>query len=135
LSASPKEPLAVQLDRASDRLASATVIAKAIVDARQKERTMSVLDKLDLVVTRREEFNTSLVKRADDVLERYRVADEKADRAFGKHHLRLDAEEEKLTDTEAAIDRMSNAEKNSQGLGLSSEKPNGTGGKADPHQD
>jgi hypothetical protein len=38
----------------------------------------SVLDKLDLVVTLREEFKVSLAKRADDLLERYRVADAKS---------------------------------------------------------
>jgi hypothetical protein len=37
-----------------------------------------VLDKLDLVVTLREEFKVSLAKRADDLLERYRVADAKS---------------------------------------------------------
>jgi chromosome segregation ATPase len=118
--------LKTQLDRSSDRIASATVIAKAIVDTRQREKTMSVLDKLDLVVSRRDEFNVSLVKRADDLLERYADADKKADRAFAKHHTRLDAEERKFDETEAAIDRMSNqadASGNSPSSEKSSEHP------------
>lgn len=89
---------------------------------------MSVLDKLDLVVTRRDEFNVSLVKRADDLLARYAEADKKADKAFGKHHTQLDAEETKFDQTEAAIDRMSNMG-NSQGSETSSEQQNGTGGQ------
>lgn len=88
---------------------------------------MSVLDKLDLVATRRDEFNVSLVKRADDLLDRYAKADVKADKAFGKHHTQLDAEETKLDSTEAAIDRMSNSLGNSQGSEKSSEPPKNGG--------
>jgi hypothetical protein len=122
----PKGDIKSQLDHRAGRIASALVIAKAIIDSRQREKTMSVLDKLDLVVMRRDEFNVALVKRADAVLDRYAKADIKAENAFGKHHTQLDAEESKLDATEAAIDRMSNAVGNSQGSEPSSEQQKNT---------
>lgn len=105
------------------------MIATAIVDARKKEQTMSVLDKLDLLTERREEFNGYLAKRADALLDRYAKARDKADRGFDKHDARLDAEEQKFDATAAAIDRMANVG-NSPGSETSSEKPNATGGVA-----
>jgi hypothetical protein len=103
----------------------ARVIAKAIIDGRQ---AMSLIDKLNLVVERREDLNRSLDAGADKILERYAEVDVKAAKAFDKHHDRLDAEEKAIDATDAAIERMSNSVGNSSGSGKSSEPLKTTNG-------
>ena len=111
------------IERATGVIAAAADMARAIVDAKKKqENTMSILDKLDLVVTRRLEHDKALSDGADKLLERYAASALKAERAFDKHHARLDAEDEKLHDTDNAIERMSNSVGNSTGSEQSSEQ-------------
>lgn len=112
--------LKTQLDQAADRIAAAVPVAKAIIDGR---KAMSLLDKLDLVVERRADLDKSLSAGADKVLARYAEVDLKGQRAFDKHHARLDAEDQKLDATESAIDRMSNSLGNSPSSETSSEQP------------
>lgn len=118
--------LSDDLNRLSGRIASARIIAKALIDGRQREQRMSVLDKLALLVERRQDFNKSLDERATALLDHYAQADQKADKAFGKHHARLEAEEHEIASVDDAIERMSNAVGN--GSDASSEKPKTTGG-------
>lgn len=116
----PGADLKSQLDHEASRIALAIPAVKAIVEAR---KAMSLLDKLDLVVERRLELDKSLSDGADKVLARYAEVDHKAGAAFDKHHMRLDAEEQKIDATASAIDRMSNSLGNSQGSEQSSEQP------------
>jgi hypothetical protein len=116
--------LKTQLDLTADRIAAAVPIAKAIVDGR---KAMSLIDKLDLVVDRRNDLNQSLSDGADGVLTRYAEVKLKGVRAFDKHHARLDAEDTAIDKTDAAIDRMSNSLGNSQSSEPSSEKPKDSG--------
>jgi hypothetical protein len=71
-------------------------------------KPMSVIDKMQLVMQRRDDFNKSLDARAQKLLERYAEADTKADKVFARHSNQLDAEEKTLGEVEAVIERMSN---------------------------
>jgi predicted metallo-beta-lactamase superfamily hydrolase len=93
-----------------------------IRDLSEKEK-MSHLDKMALLRQRRDDFNKSLDARAQTLLDRYAEADKKADQAFDRHKLQLDAEETELNEVELAIDRMSNS-----GNSPSSEKSFADGG-------
>jgi hypothetical protein len=115
--------LKAQLDRAADRIAAAVPVARAIVNGR---KAMSILDKLDLIKTRREEHNVALDTGADAVLAGYERVAIKRDQAFEKHLSAIKGEETALQATEAAIDRMSNMG-NSQGSETSSGQQSGSG--------
>jgi hypothetical protein len=115
------------LERAADALVVARHVTKAIIDGRE---AMSLIDKLDLVVTRRQDLNKSLDAGADAVLERYAQVEAKSEKAFDKHHARLDAEETAIEKTDQAIERMSNAAGNSEGSERSSEPRKAANGAA-----
>jgi len=69
---------------------------------------LSTVDKLALIVSRRQDLEKQLSDAADHLLQRYDAAPSKAQQAFAKHHAKLDAEDKSLQDLEHAIDALSN---------------------------
>lgn len=88
------------------------IIANALIEGEQAKkvlRTMSVMDKLDLIDQKHAEFEAGLDKDAQALLERYDALDKKKDKVFQRRNSVVDVREKKFDDMDAALDRLSNS--------------------------
>lgn len=69
---------------------------------------MSVLDKLDLLTQKGDEFEADLHAAADRLLARYDEVEQKKAKVFERRHAALADREKKIDTIDAALDRMSN---------------------------
>ena len=76
---------------------------------RARKRTMSVMDKLDLIDQKHAEFEAGLDKDAQALMERYDALGRKKDKVFERRNSVVAVREKKFDDMDAALDRLSNS--------------------------
>lgn len=97
-----------QLDRKADQIASATVVAKAIIDGRQKEKAMpgdkffALMDEMTLSQER-------LDALAEPLLERLAPLEERARRVVEAKHATISAQEDYLDRLEGKVKKAEDA--------------------------
>ena len=97
-------PLKTPSERTGEKIA-----AELTEIQRARKRTMSVMDKLDLIDQKHAEFEAGLDKDAQELLESYDALGKKKDAVFDRRKSVVAVRMKKFEDMDAAIDRLSNS--------------------------